>query len=204
MSIYLWSSKPSKIYVWSNEVSAVYVGNTKVRPSEITQTYTISNIPTNDSNVYVNVAKSWYTIQSVTFNFTANYASQQDAFFHISSNNSNTNRYWLVFRWHTSTERPYTWAWLYVRWRLNWAVDRYFIWWITSWFSTSSNVISYTINRNGNCSITCNWTTTNYTAWTDELNIIQKIMNLSNMNVYSSQSWSIISWNSVSVIVTYS
>ena len=33
MSIYLWSSEPSKIYVWSSEVSAVYVGTEKIRPS---------------------------------------------------------------------------------------------------------------------------------------------------------------------------
>jgi hypothetical protein len=33
MSIYLWSSEPSKIYVWSNEVKEVYVGTEKVRPT---------------------------------------------------------------------------------------------------------------------------------------------------------------------------
>jgi len=35
MSIYIWSSEPSKIYVWSNEVSAVYVWTTKVRPDKM-------------------------------------------------------------------------------------------------------------------------------------------------------------------------
>lgn len=35
MSIYLWSSEPSKIYVWSSEVSEVYVGTEKVRPDKM-------------------------------------------------------------------------------------------------------------------------------------------------------------------------
>ena len=39
MSIYLWSSEPSKIYVWSSEVKEVYVGTEKVRPNKYEYSY---------------------------------------------------------------------------------------------------------------------------------------------------------------------
>ena len=159
--------------------------------------YTISNIPTTDSNVYVNVAKSRLTIQSVKFKFTATYSSGRACYVLISSNESNTNRYWLSF-WVNS------WGFassITIRGRL-WGSDTYYRE-IASSISWSYN-IEYTISRDGNCSVTYNWNTTNYTATWTELTVIQTIMNLSNMNVYSAQYWSILTWNKVDVEVTYS
>lgn len=43
MSIYLWSSKISKVYIWWNEVSAVYKWTTKIRPDIIPVTWVTLN-----------------------------------------------------------------------------------------------------------------------------------------------------------------
>ena len=192
------------IYVYPNGVETpiknMYIGDVR----EVWE-YTISNIPTDDSNVYVNVTRSWKTIQSVKFNLTCSYIQNRNAFVFISSNASNTNRYWFTFRWDTTTVYEYTWSWIYIRWRLNNSSDESIFRKIPNWFSTSSpNVIEYTINKDWNCSLTCNWQTTSFTATSSELTMLQTIINSSTMNVYSSQSWSIISWNKVDVIVTYS
>lgn len=61
----------------------------------------------------------------------------------------------------------------------------------------------FTINRNGNCNIKCNWVSTDYTAWSAELNVIQTIMNLSNMNCYASQYGPAITNNKVDIEVSY-
>ena len=165
----------------------------------ITENYTISNIPTTDSNVYLNVAKSWYTIQSVTFKFTSRLAEAQNTYswFHISSNSSNRDRYWLVISWNYWIDNQ-------IRWRLNSSGDTYFRY-VTNWYISwwSSNSVEFTIKRNGTWTVNYNWTITTYTADSTELNIIQTIMNLSNMNVYAyDQSWCIV-WNSVGITVEY-
>lgn len=59
MSIYLWSSEPSKIYVWSSEVSAVYVGTEKVRPTFKLQK--IFDFSTSD--------KHWFTQYTSAYNW---------------------------------------------------------------------------------------------------------------------------------------
>lgn len=174
----------------------------QVRPW-VTETYTISNIPTNDTNIYVNVAKSWKTVDTITFNAVVNYVSEKDCFMFIASNASNTNRYWLQYRARSNTDWAYTGTWLYIRWRLNWWSESVFRK-STNWYSTSSNTISYTINRNWSCSFTCNWQTTSYTATGSELTMLQTIINSSSVTVYSSQEASVISWNKVDATVTYS
>ena len=175
----------------SGELKNAYIG-------EVWE-YTISNIPTTDTNVYVNVARSWKTIQSVTFNFTVNFVSGQACYIHISSNNSNTQRYGMVigdYQWSRQNKNG-------IRGRLSWS-DTYYRE-VSTWFNFSgtTNVI-FAINRNWNCSVSYNWTVTSYTATGTELTILQTIMNLSNMNVYASQTASLLSWNKVNVEVTYS
>lgn len=159
--------------------------------------YTISNIPTNDTNAYVNVAHSWEMIQSVKFNFVTTW---KWAFVHISSNNSNSSRYWVACWYDTSGN---LWEYCTIRWRLNGASDTWYRqeWPYNSW---TSNTIEFYINRDGNCYITVNWIKTTYTAGTAELNIITTIMNLSDMNCYASQNGSLITDNKVDIEVTYS
>lgn len=162
--------------------------------NEIAQSYTISNIPTTDSNVYVNVAKSWYSIQKVIFSLSFNATTSNWAYCSISWDNSNNNIYGI--------SQPEAESTFYIRWRLNWASHTQYR--KIPWFVNNSlNTVVFTINRDGNCNIICNWTSTNYTAWTAELNVIQTIMNLNNMNCYASQKWSPIVWNKVDVEVTY-
>lgn len=178
------------VYIGTSELKNAYIG-------EVWE-YTISNIPTTDTNVYVNVARSWKTIQSVKFKFTATYSSSKACYVLISSNNSNTNRYWLSFWVNTS------WSFasaISIRGRL-WGSDSYYRQ-ITSSISWAYN-IEYTISRDGNCVVKYNWNTTNYTATWTELTVIQTIMNLSNMNVYSADYGGLLSWNKVDVEVTYS
>lgn len=157
-------------------------------------TYTISNIPTTDTNVYVNVWQSWLTIQSVTFRFTVNWASNNWVYVQMSSNNSNTMRYWPVL------ESAY---WLRIRWRTSWS-DTYFRTITDGYIQGGTNVVEFTINRDGTWKVVCNWTTTNYTATWSELTIIQTIMNLSDMNVYAAQNADMLSGSKVDVTVTYS
>lgn len=157
--------------------------------------YTISNIPTTDTNVYVNVARSWKTIQSVTFKFIVNRVSWGGAYIQMSSNNSNTMRYWPILEMDN---------WLRIRWRTSWS-DTYFRTITTGYNSGGANNVEFTINRDGTWKVVCNWWITNYTATGSELTIIQTIMDLSNMNVYAAQnaSW-ILTDNKVDVTVTYS
>ena len=156
--------------------------------------YTIDNIPTDDSNVYVNVWQTWKTIQSVKFSFTFAASTSKWVYVSISSNGSSSDRY--------GVSQPEAESIFYIRWRLNWASDTQYR--NIPWFvNNSTNTVVFTINRDGNCNITCNWTSTNYTAWTAELNVIQTIMNLSDMNVYGSQNTASISWNKIDVEVEY-
>ena len=165
----------------------------------IKDTFTISNMNSDNVNYYVNVAKSWYTIQSVKMTFSLSYIYTSAYWCSISSNNSNTHRFWLEF-WMNGASR----TWLRIRWRLNSSSDTYFTQ-ITNWVQTSwSNSIEFTVKRDWTCIVKCNWQTTTYNANSEALNIIQSIMNLSNMNVYGSW-WSnkIIDWWKMDVEVTY-
>lgn len=158
--------------------------------------YTISSIPTSDTNVYINVARSWYTIQRVKFNFSTKWYG---TFVHISSNNSNSSRYWVACWYNTS---GYPWDSCAIRWRL-WGSDTFYRQeWPYNW--NQYNTVEFLISRDGNCYISINWTKTSYTAWSSELNIIQTIMNLSNMNCYASQDGANLSWNKVDIEVAYS
>ena len=165
----------------------------------IYQDYTLSDIPTTDSNKYINVAKSWYTIQSVTFSFTATTSSSKSWWVQISTNNSNSSRYWLTINHNAGWYSTNT----YIRWRINWNSDTYYRT-VSNWFNFwSNNTVVYTINRDGTWIVNNNGTLNTYTATWDELNIIQTIMNLSNMNVYAyDKVWAIV-WNKVNVTVTY-
>lgn len=196
MSIFLWSSEPNKIYVWSSAIKEAYVWDVKVRPRGV-ENYTLSNIPTSDTNKYINVSQSWKTIQSVKFSFSTQW---NWTFVHISSNNSNSSRYGVACWYNTS--QTY-WNSCAIRWRLNWASDTWYRQ-VTQYNRQQQNTIEFLISRDGNCYITVNWTKTSYTASSSELNVIQTIMNLSNMNCYASQDGALISWNKVDIEVAYS
>lgn len=165
------------------------------RDNTVTESYVLDNIPATDTNKYINVAKSWFTIQSVKFNFTATW---EWTFVHISSNNSNTNRYGIACGYTASGT---IWDSCAIRWRLNWASDTWYR--QVAYSRNSTNEIELYINRDGNCYVKINWNETTYTAWTSELNIITTIMNLSNMNCYASQDGALITWNKVDIVVTY-
>lgn len=165
-----------------------------LRTGRLEENYTISNIPTTDTNIYVNVAKSWATIQSVAFRFIVNWASNNWVYVQMSSNNSNTMRYWPVL------ESAY---WLRIRGRTSWS-DTYFRTITTGYNSGWVNNVEFTINRDGTWKVVCNWGITNYTATGSELTIIQTIMNLSNMNVYAAQNANMLSGSKVDATVTYS
>ena len=162
----------------------------------IISSYTISSIPTSDTNKYINVARSWYTIQSVKFNFSTQW---NWTFVHISSNNSTSYRYWVACWYNTS--QTY-WDSCAIRWRL-WGSETWYRN-ITPFDRQQQNTVEFFISRNGNCYITVNWTKTSYTASSSELNVIQTIMNLSNMNCYASQDGANLSWNKVDIEVAYS
>jgi len=165
----------------------------------IYQDYTISNIPTNNSNAYLNVAKSWYTIQSVIFTINATTSSSKCWGVNISTNNSNSSRYWLTINHNNSNFTNSN----HIRGRLNWATDTYYRA-VSNWFNFwSTNTVVYTINRDGNCTVNNNWTIISYTAGSTELNVIQTIMNLSNMNVYWYDTWWCLVWNKVNITVVY-
>ena len=165
------------------------------RDNTVTESYVLDNIPATDTNKYINVAKSWFTIQSVKFNFTATWAW---TFVHISSNNSNRNRYGIACGYTTSGT---FWNSCAIRWRLNWASDTWYR--QVAYSRNSTNEIELYINRDGNCYVMVNWVKTEYTAGTAELNIITTIMNYSNMNCYASQDWALITWNNVDIEITY-
>lgn len=169
----------------------------QIRPTTVTMNYVIENIPTNDANAYVNVSQSWMTIQSVKFNFTVASATRY-ASATISSNNSTRDKYQLL----TWTNNSWTWGWNYigVRWRLSNAWETYWRYWQQP--NTTYNV-EWFISRDGNCYLKINDTTNTYTAWAAELNVIQTVMNLSNMNVYASQVGNLLSWNKEYVEVEY-
>lgn len=194
MWLFLWDSEPSKIFVGDTPISKCFLWDTQVRPSGIVENYTLSNIATNDTNKYINVAKSWKTIQKVVFSLSFYSTTSNWVYCSISWNNSTNNRYWIA--------QPEAWITFYIRWRLNWASDTQYR--EIPWFvNNSTNTVVFTINRDGKCNIVCNWTSTDYTAWSAELNVIQTIMNLSDMNVYASQKWSAITGNSIDIKVTY-
>lgn len=175
------------VYIWTDT------------PWTVTETYTLSNIPTTDTNKYINVAKSWYTIQSVTLKFTIKLSGAYWWWVQLSSNQSNISRYWTAF-WYEG------WSTWFVRWRINWASDTvyYYISSILNFNNTNNNIEFY-INRDWSWYVTNNWTTITHTATWAELNVIQTIMNLSNMNIYAwhNGSWATIVWNKVDVTVTY-
>lgn len=161
-----------------------------MRPLQTEASYTISNIPTNDTNKYVLV----WAVNSVKFNFTFTaWSSWAWVYVHISSNNSNSDRYWLSYNKSYNS--------FIIRWRLSWASDTTYRN-VPGFNSSWTNEVERTVNKNWECNITCNWTSTDYTAWTAELNVLQTIMNLSDMNAYWAQTWSYISWNSISIVAT--
>jgi hypothetical protein len=98
MSIYLWSSEPSKIYVWSNEVSAVFVGTEKVRPSwRLPSAYQEVEYIQSSGTQYIN---TWYIP------------------------NNTTKIEWKISNWNTSIWRYETFFWA----RLNWSsTGRWFL-----------------------------------------------------------------------------
>ena len=189
MSIYVWTSEIKNVYIWTTPVKEVYVWTTKVRPSEITETYTISNVPNNNSNVYVNIAKSWYTVKSVKFKCTASSfsSSSSTVYMMCASNNSNKNRYWPVLLQTETT----------IIGRLNWASNTVFQEKSSSPNYTFSCELSY-----NSWTMTINGTTYNWTPTTAEKNIINTIFSSSTMNVYASREY-VSTLSNIEVIVTY-
>ena len=119
MSIYLWSSEPSKIYVWSSEVSAVFVGTEKVRPAGWTPwSNTVCYYPfdTDTLDATWNTTISWsLTKDGLWYRPTANW--------HIDYPTWNYPlflNYWLLIKqrptsntWCPMLENPSTWYYPY-------------------------------------------------------------------------------------------
>ena len=182
------------VYIWtSGELKNDYIGE------YVEQTYTITNVPNDNSNKYVNIAKSWYTVQSVTIWLTStdSWNTNNNTYFRISWSNNTTNRYWWCTIYN-GTDYSITDLFRIV-WRLNWATDTTFVDNVS--INSSSNTVKLEIFRDS-CKYTINWSTTTHTYETSEQNVVQTIMNSSTINAYvSRQNWCTIS--DVTITVTY-
>lgn len=116
MSIFVWSSAPSKIFVWDTEVSSVWVWDTKVRPTMTPWIY-------HDSvNGLISLSSDWstrYTISDKNLWATTVWNSW-DA---LSQSNcwkyyQRWNNYWFKFTWSVTTSSTEVnastyWPWNY-------------------------------------------------------------------------------------------
>lgn len=164
------------------------------------ETYTITDLPNTNTNKYISIAKSWYVVNSVVFEFTSVWTtnSNNDCYFRISSTNSSVNRYWwwVMYKQSWNTLNVFR-----VLWRLNNASDTMFRE-NTSLISGSwTNTVRLAFDRNS-WSYTINWTTTTWTHGTSEKNIVETIMNSSTINAYASRQW----WatiDNLTITITY-
>jgi len=185
------------VYIWtSGELKNAYIGE------YIEETFTISNVPNNNSNVYVNIAKSWKTVKEVTFELTANNnwgtsSSERDCYFRISWSNNTTNRYgWAAQFYNGVNVNTFK-----VLGRINNNADTEFKTWPslqTNWINT----LKLVIGRDWGTKIV-NWASESWTYTTAEKNIVDTIMNSSTINAYASREWWV-TISTVNITVTYS
>lgn len=185
------------IYVWSTNIwnGKIWYGN---QGSSSTDSYTISNVPNDNTNQYISIAKSWYVVNSVVFEFTSVWTSNtpNDCYFRISSTNSSVNRYWwwIQYRDDWTTRNRFA-----VIWRLNNNSDTQFRENFSLISDSWTNTVRLAFDRNG-WSYTINWTTTTRTHGTSEKNMVETIMNSSTINAYASrQGWATIAPLNISV-----
>jgi hypothetical protein len=173
--------KVNKRLVWTQQIRPV-----------VTRTFTITEVPDWDVNKYISIAKSWYKVSKVKFQYTNTTSNQiDDNRVRISWSNNTTNRYWIWFSWSV----------IQVSWRINWQTDSYF-------FETAKNAwttnTEFTITRD-NWTLVCSWANTinqTYSMSSSEKNIVATIMNSNTINAYCSRNnWTIVS--DVTVTVTY-
>jgi hypothetical protein len=113
MSIYLWSSEPSKIYVWSNEVAAVYVGDKKVRPDPIPWYQQVQYIQSSWTQ-YIN-----------TGYIPSNNTKIEMSMWWFSSSTSSNSLFGARYSWNTDASIG-RWFW----WSVNASTSPYWYWWM--------------------------------------------------------------------------
>ena len=177
------------------KIKRILVGTQQVRPG-VTETYTLSDVPTGDVNKYISIAKSWYKVTKVKFEYT-NTIPQNPAnnWVRISWNSNTTDRYWIWFTFTSSN--PY----IVINWHINNQSDTVFL--NTSRNNWTNNVV-FTIEREQK-TLVCSWANTinqTYTMTGAEKNIVATIMNSATINVYSSRDnwWTV---SDITITVTY-
>ena len=160
MSIYLWSSEPSKIYVGSSEVSAVYVGTEKVRPSSrLPSAYQEVEYIQSSGTQYIDtwLKLNYLTTVDIDIAFTANRSWWTGIIWAQTYNNNHSFAIWISNSWTaTYQNRLASWNrfvdfsfnptlnqkyWISANWK-NIYVD-----WVLKW-TFSDNLESYTTEYN--------------------------------------------------------
>lgn len=182
MSIYLWSSEPSKIYVWSSEVSAVYVWTTKVRPAgwtpwsntiayyPLTSSTTVNDISGNNRNLTNNGTQFW-TYAGVncayfpSINSRKLYWSLPLSWTQNFTFNVWINRQWSSTSWYTNAQIINLWnPW-----------TNYAQFWIAIWDNNTQNPNKYVA----------------WTRWNDKYSSSTNTTNTWNMITVTHQSWTV-------------
>lgn len=149
------------------------------------QTFVITNVPNDNSNVYTSIAQSWKTIESVKFELTTSWTSNypNDVYFRISWTNNTTNRYGggVLYRDGAYTDINNA----VIRGRINGNTDGIF-WPTISVNAFQTNTISLKIGRESWIYIV-NWTTQTWNYTTTEKNIVETILNSWTTNAYASR-----------------
>lgn len=96
MSIYLWSSKISKVYIWGNEASAVYKWTTKIRPDLVPVTW-----------VTLNTNSITFTTKNATQQLTATVSPATATNKNVTWSSSDTNVATVSSTWLVTCK----WAW---------------------------------------------------------------------------------------------
>jgi len=157
------------------KVNKRYVGTQKVRPWDITETYTVPQATSTGSWVsnFLSIYKSWYKVTKVVIEATG-------------ASNSTSN-YWNINCWirlgnSWNTYRFARWVWANNYSKIEYSDGSFHdirtnLWWSQTW----TNTIKLTIWEDS-WSLTINWTTTNRTTTSTEKTIIQWMFNSSTIN----------------------
>lgn len=184
MSIFIWSSKPSKVYVWSSEVSAVYVWTTKVRPSGWKPwSNTIAYYPLNwDANDY---SGNWHNGTTTNVTYTTLSSWKQ-----VASYTQNNSRLKILAIWW-AYQKITTSIWLKWDWTLSNYVSR--IWcldWNNNWRTLFQPRRTKT-NDWGNLALsTYNWSTeNNKSLWVSPSNWTNLVVVFDSWTLYWYVNW---------------
>ena len=168
------------------ELKNAYIGE------YVEEVYTItgSSVPNDNSNVYKSIAKSWYTIQSVTIEISADNngittSSYRTVFCRLSWSNNTTHRYWLWFFFYDAGNENT----LKIVWRKDNNSDVTFQTWPSLTSNWYNNAI-LTINRDW-ATRTVGWVSYSRTYTASEKSIVETVLNTWTTNFYVSRVWGV-------------